>query len=1161
MRALHTPSHRPARHAANAMSLPLGRTLHPLAQAVLLVLGSTASLALHAQDEAKAVEPSSAFVERLASDGVAFRRLDGVLLSSENSNLPVAADEGLWRTSKGLPEGAKILMSVSAPQAPADGKTALKLRIKVFDAAGNELTRVDGAPVRVRLETTLGRFQVPGVASTPGNFTYGNAPGNQLTTTPDGQPVTELAAVEMLLDSNGQATVHLMAPVTPGGAKVRASSGAVGVQGEISFVPDLRPLLMVGIVEGAINFRKVEKTDPTAPDIAETAFEEELRNWSKSNSEGDRTLAGRVAFFAKGTIKGEYLLTAAADSDKITRDKLFRDIDPNAYYPIYGDASLKEFDAQSKSRVYVRIDKDKSYLLYGDYTTASNDEGNRLASYNRSLTGAKWHFENQSVRLNVYAAKDVTRSLVDEQPGRGISGPYALGQPNAVANSEVVELIVRDRNAPAIVLRRQRLTRFADYDFEPFSGRLLFRQPVPSVDENLNPVSIRVAYEVEEGAESHWVGGADAKLKLGDNLSVGASAAEDRNPVAPYRIAGVNAELKLGDRTFAVAEVAQSKGNQYVNQALSAASIGGPAIERTGRAGRIELRHDGDEFKARAYAARSGANFQNPSAGLAPGRQEGGLRGDLKVTETVNLRAELLHTEDNSGTATDGANRNAASVGAGIRLSERVKLDVGINRVQEEQIAGSGGVLSPIDAQQASLPGLGWDSNTSFGLTGTGLLSSPSVLAGLSPSGGAPALVPNRYTSLKARLTGQVTDDATLYGEYERATDDRQRAAVGGEYRIDEKSRAYARHEFANSLTGIYGLTTDGSTTRSTVLGIDTAYMKDGQVFSEYRLAGAQNGQDAAAAIGVRNLWRVAAGLNFTTALERQHVSPSSAASQQATAVSVGADYTADARYKMGGRLEYRTSDAQDSWLSTLAYDRKLTDNWAALVRNLYLRQTSQGTAIDNGAQTQDRLQLGVAYRDTQTNVWHGLGRLEFRSERSTAVASPVDSQAWIASLHANMQPNRAWVVSGQVAHKLVDEAFASPTGALSPNGVPISELGPNSTWRGSLVNGRVIWDFADRFDASAYASLQSARGTRIRGAGAELGYRVMDNLWLSLGYTGGKYSDVDAFSSNQSWNGWHLRLRFKFDEKTFARDDPRVNRTLDGAGSGAAQSPRQWRE
>jgi hypothetical protein len=1061
----------------------------------------------------------------LVNDGVAFRRIDGVPLSSANSGLPTAADEGLWRTSKGLPDGSKILLSLSATQAPADGKTALKLEIEVFDANGKKLSTANHAPVRLLLETTLGRFQAPGVATVGAGA-------------PTGPMVTELASTEIVL-TQGKASVYLLAPTTPGDAKVRVSSGSVGVQGEVSFVPDLRPMLLLGIVEGGINFSKVKKTDANGPEIANTEFEEPLRNWSKSNAARDRSMAGRIAFFAKGTIKGEYLLTAALDSDKITREKLFRDIDPDAFYPVYGDASIKQFDAQSKGPVYVRVDKDKSYVLYGDYSTAPSDEGNKLAAYNRSLTGAKWHLENQSVKVSAYAAHDNNRSYVDEQAGRGISGPYAIGRANAIANSEQIELMVRDRDAPALVLKRQQLTRGVDYDFEPFSGRVLFRQPVPSVDENGNPVSIRIAYELEEGGDKYWVGGVNAKALLTDGIALGASYARDGNPVAPFQIGGVNAEVKLGERTFLVAEAARSNGNQFVNGSITpalGASLG-PAISRSGNAVRVELRHGGEDLNGRAYFAKSDGGFQNPSAGMAPGRQEAGLTFQGRINEALNLTGDLQQTKDESRTATDGAKRDAVSLGVVYKASEHIKLDLSVNNVKETQVAGSGGFLSATQAQQSSVPGLGWGSNASFGFNGTGLLASPTSLAGFTPNAGTPALVSNSYTSLRARLTGQISESASAYGEYERSADDRQRAAVGGEYRFNEKSRSYARHEFADSLSGTYGLTADGGKTTNTVLGVDTAYMQDGQLFSEYRLAGSQSGKDVARALGVRNLWRVGDGFNITTAFERQSIAPATSAHQDATAISLGADYTANTLYKVGGKLEYRTSSVQNAWLSTVAYDRKLSDDWTALVRNLYMTQSAKGAATTqgDGTQTQDRFQMGLAYRDTQENLWHGLTRLEYNVARSDAVSSPIDARSWIASLHGNYKPNRAWTFSGQVAHKHVNERFANPTGLANANGTAIAQLGNASSWNGNLLSGRAIWDLTERFDASVYGSWQTGQGASLTGLGAEIGYRVMENLWLSLGYTGGRYSDVDAFSSNQSWSAWHLRLRFKFDEKNLS--------------------------
>jgi hypothetical protein len=1059
-----------------------------------------------------------------------FRRIDGVPLSSTNSNLPVAADEGLWRESKGLPIGSKILLSVSDAKAPADGKAFLRLKIELFDKAGNKIT----APTKLLLETTLGRFQIPNISADPA----------AKLTTPTGQSVTELSSLE-IATANGEAQLYLMSPVTPGEAKVRVSSGAVGVQGDISFVPDLRSMLVVGIVEGAINFSKAK--GPLADQIKELGFDDNLRNWNKSDStvSGNtteyKTVAGRVAFFAKGEIKGEYLLTAALDTDKITSEKLFRDIDPNAFYRIYGDASIKQYDAQSRSRLYVRVDKDKSYLLYGDYSANNADEGNKLASYNRSLTGGKWHYESQTVKANLFAAYDDTRGFVDEQPGRGISGPYALAKPNAIANSEQVELLVRDRNQPAIVLARKSLARFVDYDFEPFSGRILFRQPVPSVDENANPVSIRISYEVDEGGDKHWVGGLDAKIRLSDSIAVGAAYAEDKNPTAPYKVYGVNSEIKLGERTYLVGEFARTEGNSAYNRSLNPLSPTGTLDDVTGRAARVEMRHDGDEFKGRVYAAKAGAGFQNSNAGLAPGRQEAGARGSYQVNQTVQLSAEALQTRDESATLSNGARRTAANVGVSVMFTPAIKLEVGVNKVNERVVNGLSGALSSVDTQagdgSAYIPG--------WGFLGTGLLASPATLNGVGAT--VPALVDNSYTSLRGKVTGQVSDNTSVFGEYEQALDDgsRKRAALGGEYRFNEKSRAYARHELENSLSGTYGLTNDGSRHSNTVFGVDTAYMQDGQLFSEYRMAGTQAGNDAAAAVGLRNTWRAQEGLNFSTSLERQQIRQASGNALAATAFSWGVEYTASPIYKLGGKLEYRTSDVQDQILSTAAYDRKLSDDWAMLGRNLYLQAESKDANSANGKQTQDRAQIGLAYRDTQTNKFHGLARLEYRTDKSTNAADLRDEKTWITSLHGNYKPNRAWTYSGQLG-------FKDGAGVITND---------NSVdkFTGGLISGRVMWDFAERYDASLYGSQEQARSTqlsttRVQGLGSELGYRVMDNLWLSGGYTWGRFADVDLFSSNTSWNGFHLRVRWKFDEKLFASGNSTINRNLDEAGS----TPRQ---
>src|SRR5262249_49549174 len=152
---------------------------------------------------------------------------------------------------------------------------------------------------------------------------------------------------------------------------------------------------------------------------------------------------------------------------------------------------------------------------------AGGDGGTVLARYARSLTGAaaRWGDEaaggspaSGSGRSGgsggrAFTSRERSHQVVDEVPGRGVSGPYRLTRAPLVENSERVEVVVRDRNHAAVVLSADVRQRFADYALDPLTGDLLFRAPVPSLDAALNPVSVRVTYEIPDGAGAAWVHG------------------------------------------------------------------------------------------------------------------------------------------------------------------------------------------------------------------------------------------------------------------------------------------------------------------------------------------------------------------------------------------------------------------------------------------------------------------------------------------------------------------------------------------------------------------------------------------------------------------------------------------------------------------------------
>jgi hypothetical protein len=1040
-------------------------------------------------------------------------------LTTDNSRLPQAGTLDQARFGAALAQVASIEVKNDRDGVPANGRDAIVLTIRVLDRAGNPVV----GDVPLLLQTTRGRFvsvDAQDALSAAVDREIG-MPGNQV------------------LARNGVFTIKLQAPGEPGEAQVRVSAGARQNTLNLSFVPDLREMIAVGLVEGVVNFSR-SRGNVILPARASDAFEQELRNLSREFNDGRGAVGARTAFFLKGRISGQTLLTAAYDSDKIVRERLFRDIRPEEFYPVYGDASVVGFDAQSGSRLYVRLDNGKNFLLWGDFLTADGNitnEASQLGRYSRALTGAQgqWQFGGETqdaVQLRAFASQDSLRQVVDELPARGISGPYSLRYPNGVAGSERVELIVRDRNAPTIVLQATLLTRFVDYDFEPFSGRLLFKAPVASLDANLNPVSIRVVYEVEDGGERYWVYGAEATAKVTENVSVGATFAKDENALAPYKLASVNANVKLGEHTRVLAEVAASSGGAVTNYGFTPANASLPvtttAADASGKAARLELRHDDATLQARLYGQRTTAGFNNAASsatlGVNSARTEAGGKLSYALADGLRLTGELLSSSDD----TTGGSRRGAYGGVAWDITPTFTAEIGLRRGEQK---GAGATI-PATGAAGSVPGTSLNP-----ITGGSLLDpTTAVTAGNEPYS---------TTSVKAKLTWRPTTEAAVFVEAEQALNDNTAGdtghayAIGGEYRFAELGRVYARSEFATGLGGDYGLSGNGHQS-ATVIGLDTQYMADGQLFSEYRLRDAIGGREAVAAVGLRNVWRVAEGWRLNTAVER--VKLLDGAAQEGKAIALGLDYLGSEVWKGSTRLEWRQDGGgafgdTTSWLHSVGVARKLSDDWTLLARNLFLRKDGATAAEDT---TENRFQLGAAWRETQTNVWTALGRYEYWVRKDGEFGE--DTRKHIVSTDVSWHPSRPWWAYGKVAGKWVDAKVAciiDPVSGASTDCV-------NDKTDVQLLQGRLLYDITPRWDVGVLASLLAEHGFKNRryGYGAEVGYLVAENLWVSVGYNVKGIDDKDL-ATDYSQRGVYLKLRFKFDEKLFSKDKPGLDRSI----------------
>jgi large repetitive protein len=921
----------------------------------------------------------------------------------------------------------------------ADGKTPVLVTVRMLDKLGTPVT----SRLAATLTTNLGRLDVK-----------------------DLNPADE--GVQVFIEG-GVGEFSLMPPTEVGKSRITVDSGRVRADVPLDYLPELRQLVASGLVEGILNLRKLN-SNALVPTRQQDGFESEITHISRNWNDGKYQAGARAAMFIKGKVKGEYLLTLAYDSDKETRDRLFRDIQPDEFYPVYGDSSVRGFDAQSTGKFYVRVDNKKSYLLYGDYNTSSGFENRQLSNYNRSLTGIKQHYEKADVQANIFASRDSTKQVIDEIRANGTSGPFVLSNVRGLINSEKLELLTRDRNRTSVVLRAQPLSRFVDYELEPLTGRILLKAPIASLDEDLNPQSIRITYEVDQGGPEFWVAGADVQVKVTDRIEVGAAVIEDRNPSDKFRMMSINSVARIADKSFIIAEIVRTSREKTIG--------GAAAVETTGMAQRLEFRHKGGDFDGNIFIAKSDAGFDNPSASLSKDRTEAGGKMTYRIGEKTNLRGELLSTLDN---ATD-AKRD------GILLSVEHTLTQGIR--------GELGIRHARDTQAPQLPG---------------------------NSGTSGQAVKNEVTTIRARLTGEIPGikGANAYGELEVDVNDTEKkiAAVGGEYQLPNNGRLYARHEFISSITGPYGLNNQ-QRQNSTVVGINADYMKDGNVFSEYRIRDAISGGDAEAALGLRNTWSLADGVKLQTGFERVHTLAGTGTGES-TALTFGLEYTANPLWKGSTRLEFRNGQSQDSILSTIGLASKLSRNWTFLGRNTYSLIKNKGQSF--GENMQERMQLGLAYRDTDDDTWNALGRVEYRAENDTTQPDIVLKRTVeLVSLHANWQPIRPFTFSGRYAAKRVNE---------NSNGL----ASRNTT---QLLAGRAVWEIAPRWDASLNASTMVGRGLSANqyGLGVELGFMVMENLWVSAGYNWFGYKDDDLAFGEYTNKGAFIRLRYKFDEDIFGK-------------------------
>lgn len=477
----------------------------------------------------------------------------------------------------------------------ADGKQTLVIAIRMFDK--------DDRPIR---EGLIGEFSVaaPHVAQQQIDLLQNN-------------PLSGLEKTELRyrVGKDGIALIELKPTTKTGEATIVLPLENREVKLRPWLVPANRDWIIVGLAEGT---------------FAHNTVSGNMDSLSAADLTEDNLSDGRVAFFAKGSIKGEWLLTLAYDSEKDTSKTnkgVLQEIDPNAYFPVYGDKTTQGNDAQSNEKLYVRLERRQFYALFGDYTTGINVT--ELSRYNRTLTGLKSELKSDRYEFKLFASQNDQNFVKDEIRGDGTSGLYRMRFNNLILNSEKVVIETRDRFRSEKILSTKPMTRHIDYSIDYDAGTIYFKSPVQSRDAKFNPVYIVIDYETTtNNSEEVTFGGRAAVNFMDKKLEVGVSHINEGNNTGNKTLSGIDTTIKLSEHTELKAEIATSQqGTADSNKALLA-----------------EVTHTSGNLEGKMYYRETESGFGlGQQRGSEDGTRKVGIDGSYHISDKIDFNAQIFN--------------------------------------------------------------------------------------------------------------------------------------------------------------------------------------------------------------------------------------------------------------------------------------------------------------------------------------------------------------------------------------------------------------------------------------------------------------------------------------------------------------------------------------
>jgi len=855
---------------------------------------------------------------------------------------------------------------------------------------------------------------------------------------------------------------------------------------------------------------------------------------TNDNGHYDNNLAvdGRLAFYTNGKFGNNWQLTASADTlegpvsglfsnfMQKSPDAMFRRIDPDYYYPTYGDDSTTEETAPTLGKFYVKLKKDEHYGMWGNFKVAYTD--NSLAHVERTQYGANVHiqpaettsFGEKRLVVDGFAAQPGTVSGRDEYRGTGGS-LYYMSHQDVMSGSERARIEIRDK-ASGMVVAVKNLTPVLDYTIDYLQGRVLLSAPLsPVASDNLLVVSdlssgneayLVVLYEYSTGFEdtANLSTGGQAHYWLGDHVKLGVTSNKSNESGDESALNASDITLRKSAETWLKYEKSTSAG---AGSTAFGSNDGGFSFASTATTGTL-VAPTGGQY---------GANRVDTSLGFKD------------IYANANGHATFYRQLVEGGYSSPGliTPSNIEQYGGSAQTSVSDKIDVRLKADKKSQVmalettAIEANVDYKLDENWTLSSGVRNDSRTDHSplvpLTQVqGEQTNLVVRSGYNSQGKWTAYgyvqdtvknTGNRDTNNRVGSGGtyQLSERFRVNGEISQG-DTGSAAKLGSEYLYSDKTTAYLNYALENERSDNGVLARKGSL----ITGVKSHYSDTTSVFEEEKYSHGDVPTGLTHSTGIQyapdDRWNYAAHIDNGTL--RDNIT---GATMQRTAFGVSMGYGFEA-VKIASAIEYLRDVTQSpvdlsyaqrtNWLTKNSLKYQINPDWRLIGKLNYSQSTSSLGAFYNGSYTE--AVMGYGYRPVDNDRLNVLMKYTYfynmPSSGQTTIANTAAAfiqKSHIFSVDALYDLTRSWTIGGKYAYKLgqVSQDLVNPEFFDS---------------RAELYIARLDWHVVRKWDLMLEGRLLALPDAQDRRSGFLFGiYRQMDNyIKLGAGYNFTNFSD-----------------------------------------------------